>query len=218
MSTSIDKQTTPIILREMTADDIDTVVRLDHIAFTTPWPARTYRYEINNDRSCMIVLELANIKQPGNGVHSGLGGLFKRLSGNGFQQRNMIVGYSGFWQISGEAHISTIAVHPDWRGRKLGELLLWTMIRQAVRLGANRVTLEVRVSNDVAKGLYSKYGFKIAGKRRQYYRDNKEDADVMQTGDLDSEYRKMLVRYGRDLGELLTIQDRMPTNISRSER
>jgi ribosomal-protein-alanine N-acetyltransferase len=75
-------------------------------------------------------------------------------------------------------HISTIAVHPEWRGKRLGELLLLTAMEQALGLGAGLVTLEVRASNDVAQHLYRKYGFRFKGVHRGYYRDG-EDAWLM---------------------------------------
>jgi len=77
-----------------------------------------------------------------------------------------------------EAHISTIAVHPEWRGKGLGELLLLTALEEALGLQVNLVTLEVRTSNRVAQRLYYKYGFQSTGTHRGYYRDG-EDAWLM---------------------------------------
>lgn len=205
-----------ITIREMTIDDIDQVVELDRKSFATPWPARTYRYEVNNKRSCMIVLEAAGAGIASQRGKSGFSQLLNRLTANG-KAPPQIVGYSGFWHIADEAHISTIAVDPDWRGKNLGELLLWGMIREGVRLGAEKVTLEVRVSNDVAKNLYYKYSFAIIGKRRGYYRDNREDADLMQVGPITTEYRKRLVAFGRALGEKLEINDQMHSNLPQTQ-
>lgn len=204
------KQT--ITIREMTLDDIDAVAAIDQQSFSTPWPARTYRYEVNNKRSCMIVLEAQGVQISQADSQNGFGKLLTRLTGNGREQ-SQLAGYSGFWHIADEAHISTIAIHPDWRGKKLGELLLWGMIREGIRLGAEKVTLEVRVSNEVAKNLYYKYGFVIIGKRKGYYRDNREDADLMQVGPITSAYRTRLVKLGRALGEKLDINDQMLSNL-----
>jgi ribosomal-protein-alanine N-acetyltransferase len=63
-------------------------------------------------------------------------------------------------------------------------VLLASLVQNAADLGARRVTLEVRVSNDVAQALYRKYGFQLAGTRRRYYSDNNEDAYIMTTGDI----------------------------------
>jgi ribosomal-protein-alanine N-acetyltransferase len=101
-------------------------------------------------------------------------------------ERSPILGYAGFWLMVDEAHISTIAVRPDWRGLGLGELLLAAMLERATGLEADRATLEVRVSNITAQNLYHKYGFRRAGLRRRYYRDNDEDALIMSTERLTS--------------------------------
>jgi ribosomal-protein-alanine N-acetyltransferase len=99
-----------------------------------------------------------------------------------------LLGYSGFWLIDGEeAHITTLAVHPDFRRLYIGEKLLIHDVIQARKLGANFVTLEVRVSNDSAQRLYGKYTFRSLGVRKKYYQDNDEDALVLWTDKLSSE-------------------------------
>lgn len=79
----------------------------------------------------------------------------------------------------GEAHIATIATHPDWRGRGIGQRILLALLREAQRRQAQTVTLEVRVSNLPAQRLYQKYGFREVGRRKAYYQDNREDALLM---------------------------------------
>lgn len=196
-----------VVLRSMTLADIDEVVVLDKLSFPTPWPARTYRYElVNNERSTMLVLEHDDpTVRSRNG--NGLGSWLKRFSGETLSPRNL-VGYAGMWHIADEAHISTIAVHPDWRGNKLGELLLWSMIRRAIQKDARLVTLEVRVNNDVAQNLYRKYGFEVMGRRKGYYRDNGEDAYMMGVTPLDQPYRQQLVEFGRALQGHVRVIDR----------
>ena len=88
--------------------------------------------------------------------------------------------------MADEAHVTTIAVHPKYRGAGLGELLLLRMIDTARGVRARWLTLEVRKSNDVAQALYRKYSFKEMGVRRPYYSDNGEDALVMWTDPIDS--------------------------------
>lgn len=92
-----------------------------------------------------------------------------------------LVGYSGFWLIGDEAHITTLAVHPDCRRKRIGEVLLINNILTAREAGAKWLTLEVRVSNEKAQNLYFKFGFKNLGIRRHYYQDNSEDALVLWT-------------------------------------
>ena len=65
--------------------------------------------------------------------------------------------------------------------RGIGELLLLALIHNAMAVGARWVTLEVRVSNQIAQELYRKYGFEMTGRRKNYYSDNNEDALIMTT-------------------------------------
>ena len=89
-----------------------------------------------------------------------------------------VVGYAGMWMMVDEAHIATIASHPQWRGCGVGELLLVSMLDEAQRRHAIHATLEVRVSNVVAQRLYHKYEFEEVGRRKAYYQDNREDAFI----------------------------------------
>lgn len=90
-----------------------------------------------------------------------------------------VLGYSGFWLIGEEAHITTLAVHPDHQKQYIGEQLLINNILQSRKLGARWLTLEVRASNEAAQKLYSKYGFKSLGVRPRYYQDNLESAFIL---------------------------------------
>ncbi len=97
-----------------------------------------------------------------------------------------LIGYSGYWLIGEEAHITTLAVHPDYRRMHVGERLLVNDIIQARKMAADLVTLEVRISNESAQRLYGKYGFRSLGIRPNYYQDNDEDAMVLWTDRLTS--------------------------------
>jgi ribosomal-protein-alanine N-acetyltransferase len=104
-----------------------------------------------------------------------------------------LIGYGGVWLGVDEAHITTIAVHPLYRGRGIGELLLNGLIDMAFDMNVSSLTLEVRASNTVAQNLYLKYGFLPTGHRRRYYTDNREDAVIMTTIPITSiEYRDRL--------------------------
>jgi len=72
-----------------------------------------------------------------------------------------IVGYGGIWVILEDSHVTTIAVHPDMRGKRLGEEILVHLLDEAIERDASWITLEVRESNDVAQKLYRKYGFTV---------------------------------------------------------
>ncbi|MDX2108255.1 MAG: ribosomal protein S18-alanine N-acetyltransferase [Candidatus Melainabacteria bacterium] len=98
-----------------------------------------------------------------------------------------LLGYTGFWLITGEAHITTLAVHPDHRRKSIGERLLINTVIKSRELGAEWITLEVRESNEAAKGLYFKYGFSALGLRKRYYQDNGESALVLWTDKITEE-------------------------------
>ena len=95
-----------------------------------------------------------------------------------------MVGFAGMWCIMDEAHITTIGVEPELRGRKIGELVLASLLEEALDRGVHRATLEVRRTNTVAQNLYAKYGFKTMAVRKGYYGNNNEDALVMWTEDM----------------------------------
>ena len=182
----------------MTVDDIARVVEIDTLSFPLPWSATSYRYELTQNPNSHFVVAVtgdepaAPIKE-----HDGLAG--RLLAGRWFRpaapppEPRQIVGYSGFWFIIDEAHVSTIAVHPDWRGQGVGESLFVTMLEQALDLGALTATLEVRVTNAPAQALYRKYDFEPTGRRKRYYRDNGEDALLM-TAELHTGYREIMRR------------------------
>ena len=104
-----------------------------------------------------------------------------------------LLGYTGYWLMVDEAHVTTLAVHPEARRRRVAERLLLNSFVEAKAEGALRLTLEVRVSNTAARDLYSKYGFKRLGVRKRYYQDNKEDALVLWTDRLTDEELASLV-------------------------
>ncbi|MBI3287560.1 MAG: ribosomal protein S18-alanine N-acetyltransferase [Chloroflexi bacterium] len=163
--------------------DIEEVMAIERLSFPNPWPASAYRYELeHNPRAHYYVAR----SQPAPQSSLGWGG-----NTRGVGTASPLVGYGGFWYVAEEAHISTIAVHPEHRGRGLGELLLASMIEKAISLEAAEVTLEVRVSNQVAQELYRKYAFHQVGRRRGYYTDNHEDALLMSLGEVRrSSYRQ----------------------------
>jgi ribosomal-protein-alanine N-acetyltransferase len=96
------------------------------------------------------------------------------------------------WLIVDEAHIATIAVHPDFRGRGIAKGLMVTALKEIIQQGFHTATLEVRANNLPAQGLYRSFGFDIAGIRPRYYRDNQEDALIMTVHNLDQSYLEWL--------------------------
>jgi [ribosomal protein S18]-alanine N-acetyltransferase len=117
-----------------------------------------------------------------------------------------VIGYAGMMFTGREAHVTNIAVDPEYHGRKVGSRLLLALITEAIAKGANTLSLEVRVSNVGAQRMYNKFGFETSSIRKGYYVETREDAYVMLVGDARStEYRLRLqaIRYELDasLGE-----------------
>jgi ribosomal-protein-alanine N-acetyltransferase len=189
-------QPLPYIIRPMEPADVSAVVAIERVSFPTPWLATSFLYELkHNARSSYhVLLRPAEGDPPPSkrGLRRWLRGVTK------LTDESRVIGYVGFRFQPAEAHISTIAVHPDWRGRGLGELLLLTAMEQSLNLGVGVVTLEVRPSNQVAQGLYRKYGLRFTSVRKRYYRDG-EDAWLMEVEVNRGDYRARLA----DLGQAL---------------
>jgi ribosomal-protein-alanine N-acetyltransferase len=146
-------------IRPMTVTDLDAVQRIERASFTTPWPPHAYRQELEANRlAAYVVAVLAD----------------------------EIVGYGGLWLMVDEAHVTTFAVHPRYRRRRIGERLLLALLDLSLARHAREATLEVRLSNLAARRLYEKYGFRPVGIRPRYYSDNQEDALIMTTEPLES--------------------------------
>lgn len=136
----------------MTEDDIDEVLKVEEASFSSPWSREAFYNEMTmNQFSVYVVLE----------------------------DGEELIGYGGAWVVTDEAHVTNVAILPRHRGKKLGEALMVQLMTVAKEMGALKMTLEVRVSNMVARRLYSKLGFQEGGIRKNYYSDNHEDALVM---------------------------------------
>jgi len=139
-------------LRKMLAEDLEAVMDIEYSCFTVPWSKEAFLMEIEKN-------------------------IFARYFVVEFEGK--IVGYGGMWMIMDEAHVTNIAVIPDFRGKGFGKKLVEILIHTANEEGIQRLTLEVRKSNEEAQNLYKKYGFNICGCRPRYYQDNDEDAMIM---------------------------------------
>lgn len=177
-------------IEPMVEDDIERVQQIERRSFSTPWSASTYRHELRNaSNSRYIVARASPTPPPPRGeARTSRRGLLASVLPALFGAAPTpaaspypIVGYGGLWLSVDEGHITTIAVTPEYRGRGIGELVLNGLIDQALAIGADMLTLEVRVSNIVAQQLYLKYGFHPSGTRPRYYTDNGEDALIMWT-------------------------------------
>jgi len=113
-----------------------------------------------------------------------------------------IVGYGGLVCYGEEAHVTNIAVDPMHQRRKVASRLLYELIMSSAEMGAQAVSLEVRVSNWGAQRLYGRFGFHPVGMRRNYYQELSEDALIMWTDDIRSKaYARRLSAIAADLPE-----------------
>jgi ribosomal-protein-alanine N-acetyltransferase len=99
-------------------------------------------------------------------------------------KKSRMIAYGGFWIVRHEAHITNLAVHPDYRGRGFGSEFLGFLLEKARNLGAKVATLEVRTSNKVGQRLYEKWGFRKTKIKKGYYAYTGEDAIVMEKRNL----------------------------------
>lgn len=166
-----------LTLRYMKMSDVPQVSMIDNASFDPPWPFDSYKFEINQSTvSHMLVLEedTSDPNMPA-GQEQLWGRISRWLTSDDPPPHRKIVGYGGLWKIAEEAHVSTIATHPDARGKGYGEILFAGMFGKSVYLDAEYIVLEVRASNHIAQQLYAKYGFVTHGVKKQYYRSNQED-------------------------------------------
>jgi ribosomal-protein-alanine N-acetyltransferase len=144
-------------IRPMTVEDLEQVVAIDQLSFSLPWPAHSFRYELlENDVSRQWVAEVPSAGEV-----------------------PIVIGMILVWLIMDEAHIATIAVHPEYRGRGFGRQILLTALQKCAAEGALSATLEVRERNAIAIDMYRKLGFEVVGRRKRYYQDTHEDAILM---------------------------------------
>ncbi|MBC5809924.1 MAG: ribosomal protein S18-alanine N-acetyltransferase [Candidatus Eremiobacteraeota bacterium] len=168
-------------VQPMSHADVRAVTHIEALSFSASWPTSAFSSELSDNK---------------------LAHYFVGRDGSGGD----LIAYGGIWVILEDAHITTIAVHPDWRGRHYGEQMLVHLIREATAGGASWLTLEARESNHVAQRLYRKYGFSVVSTRRGYYSDNGENAVVMWAGHLRSElYRKRLDTLAAELENALDV-------------
>lgn len=147
-------------IRKMTVEDVPSVIDLDHKSFSLPWPERSFRFELTaNPASRCWVAEFDG----------------------------KIVGMIVVWLIIDEAHVATLATHPEFRRQGIAKKLLAHTLRLMMDEGAHSSFLEVRESNFAAQEMYRKFGYEESGRRPHYYRDNDEDAILMNLASLNAE-------------------------------
>ncbi len=161
------------VVSPMTPADLDEVMVLERQCFTDPWTRHMYLSDLTqNEMATYLTLRVVSYKPqtPDSSDSPWVVSV----------QTSEIVAYGGFWLMVDQAHIATIASHPDRRGCGLGQQLMLALLDAAIARGAASSTLEVRANNQPAQQLYLKLGYEITGRRRRYYRDG-EDALIMTT-------------------------------------
>lgn len=135
----------------MNASHVPQIAELEKICFHDPWSEASIAGELENRLSLWLVA----------------------LDGE------KVTGYVGSQTVLGWTDMMNIAVHPDYRRRGIGEKLVRALEEKLREQGSECLTLEVRASNESAKALYFKLGFTEVGRRKNYYRNPKEDALIL---------------------------------------
>jgi ribosomal-protein-alanine N-acetyltransferase len=140
-----------VTISPMRRRHLRTVLDIETRVYPRPWSSRLFEEELDRSNRVYLVARVGPA----------------------------VVGYAGLLMIADDGHVATVAVDPAWQGHGVASRLLAELVRGALALGANQLTLEVRVSNLVAQSIYRRFGFAPAGARKAYYSDNGEDALVM---------------------------------------
>jgi len=141
--------------------DLKEVVEIESLSFPEPWSMSMFYHE--------LILPYSH---------------FYVMREDDQEKKSRMIAYGGFWMVKQEAHITNLAVHPDFRGRGFGNEFLGFLLEKAKNLGAKGATLEVRTSNKVGQRLYEKWGFRKTKIKRGYYVYTGEDAIVMEKRNL----------------------------------
>lgn len=139
-------------IESMTAQDVEEVWEIEKRCFPLPWSRESFILEIEKNQCARYFVA---------------------------KQDGKVVGYGGMWLVLDEAHITNVAIHPEFRRRGIGEAIMRALMKKAASMNIEGMTLEVRASNYVAQSLYKKLGFQEGGIRKGYYSDNHEDALIM---------------------------------------
>lgn len=144
--------TKTILFRPMKVTDIPAIMEIEKLSFADPWSEISFEDEITTNDLAYYIVSLVDGK---------------------------VTGYAGMWVVLDEAQLTNVALHPDYRGHGTGKEILAYMIELAKQLGAAKMTLEVRKTNQIAQRIYRNLGFAVTGTRKNYYPDNGEDAILM---------------------------------------
>ena len=171
-----------IEITPVTSERVSEIVALDRVCLGGLWTASAYLREIESSRSTLLALYLkGSQEEPG-----------------------MAIGMACLWAIVDEAHITLLAIAPKYRRQGLGQLLLLTLLHDAVARKLEWATLEVNINNAKAIDLYQKFGFEVVGTRKRYYQPAGDDAAVLWLKDIQqSEFKSTIARWEQTINRRL---------------
>lgn len=143
--------------RDASIEDIDGIVIIENLSFSSPWTKEAFYNEFTLNKCAKYKVVVKN---------------------------GMVIAYGGAWMMIDEAHITNIAVHPEFRGEGYGDLIMNAIIESAKENTMQSMTLEVRARNITAINLYKKYDFIDVAIRKEYYQNPDDDAIIMWKYDL----------------------------------
>jgi len=139
--------------RRMSEADLDAVMAIENAVYTHPWTRGNFVDSLNAGYPCWVA-----------------------------ERAGAIVGYCVVAVAASEAHLLNLTVAGAWQRMGLGSAMLQFAITLAKERAAQRIFLEVRVSNLAARALYARSGFCEIGTRQDYYaaHGGREDARVLE--------------------------------------
>jgi len=140
-----------MMITNMHQSHVAQVAELEKLCFSDPWSENSVASELNNPLSFWLVA----------------------LDGE------RVAGYVGSQTVMDESDMMNVAVHPDYRKQGIATALIVGLVEELRNRGSHCLTLEVRASNETAISVYRKLEFQEVGRRKNYYRNPREDALIL---------------------------------------
>ena len=140
-----------MIIEKMNSSHVAQIAQLEKICFSDPWSEKSVASELENKLAFWLVAV----------------------------EEDRVAGYIGSQTVMDETDMMNVAVHPDFRRQGIAEALVIGLVEHLKTMGSRCLTLEVRASNAPAIALYEKLGFREIGRRKNYYRNPREDALIL---------------------------------------
>lgn len=139
------------VISDVREELIARIAEIERECFSLPWTEKTLRAQLDKER-CVFLAAC---------------------------EGETVLGYVGLSHVLDEGYISNVAVAPAYRRQGVAGALVAELIRRARALRLAFLTLEVREGNAPAVALYAKHGFRVVGRRKNYYEKPREDALLM---------------------------------------